>query len=45
VNGQVFQRGTAGDYDIWGELGGTEDTTWTWENILGYFKKVKTGPD
>ncbi|KEZ42395.1 Glucose oxidase [Scedosporium apiospermum] len=39
VNGQVFQRGTAGDYDIWGELGGAEDTTWTWENILGYFKK------
>ncbi|SPO02312.1 related to alcohol oxidase [Cephalotrichum gorgonifer] len=39
INGQVFQRGTAGDYDAWGELSGSEDTTWTWENILGYFKK------
>lgn len=39
VNGQVFQRGTAGDYDLWGELGGGEESTWNWESMLTYFKK------
>ncbi|KAK5653302.1 hypothetical protein OQA88_8993 [Cercophora sp. LCS_1] len=38
VNGMIFQRGTAADYDIWGELAPLNNT-WSWENILPYFKK------
>ncbi|KAK4221500.1 hypothetical protein QBC38DRAFT_504854 [Podospora fimiseda] len=39
VNGRIFQRGSAADYNIWGELGGVKSTTWNWNNLLGYFKK------
>ncbi|KAK3986159.1 hypothetical protein QBC44DRAFT_403187 [Cladorrhinum sp. PSN332] len=39
VNGRIFQRGSAADYNIWGELGGVNSTTWNWDNLLGYFKK------
>ncbi|KAK4168448.1 hypothetical protein QBC43DRAFT_360353 [Cladorrhinum sp. PSN259] len=39
VNGRIFQRGSAADYNIWGELGGVKSTTWNWDNLLGYFKK------
>jgi len=40
VNGQVFQRGTAGDYDLWGELSDDKNSTWNWKDLFGYFKKV-----
>ncbi|KAB5515483.1 hypothetical protein GE09DRAFT_1179452 [Coniochaeta sp. 2T2.1] len=40
VNGKIFQRGTTRDYDIWGELGGSNvNSSWTWNNILPYFRK------
>ncbi|KAI5807816.1 hypothetical protein DFH27DRAFT_510405 [Peziza echinospora] len=38
VNGMVFQRGAAEEYDIWGQLGGG-NSTWNWDGILPYFKK------
>lgn len=40
VNGQVFLRGTKEEYDAWKELGGP-DSTWDWEGLLPYFKKVR----
>ncbi|KAK4185807.1 hypothetical protein QBC35DRAFT_388734 [Podospora australis] len=39
VNGMIFQRGSASDYNIWGELDGGKGSTWNWPNLLGYFKK------
>lgn len=39
VNGQVFLRGTKDEYNAWKELGGT-GSTWDWDNLLPYFKKV-----
>jgi choline dehydrogenase-like flavoprotein len=38
VNGMVFHRGTAIDYDIWQSLGGP-GSDWGWSGILPYFKK------
>ena len=32
-------RGSAREYDIWGELGGPE-STWNWNGLLPYFKKA-----
>ena len=40
VNGQVFLRGTREEYNSWAELGGGGDSTWNWEGLLPYFKKV-----
>ena len=39
VNGMVFHRGTAEEYDIWAALGGG-NSTWNWKGILPYFRKV-----
>lgn len=39
VNGQVMQRGTKDEHDAWSELGGP-DSTWNWEGLLPYYKKV-----
>lgn len=39
VNGQVFLRGTREEYDAWAELGGG-NSTWNWDGLLPYFKKV-----
>lgn len=39
INGMALMRGSARDYDIWAELGGP-GSTWNWEGILPYFKKV-----
>ncbi|KAK0668229.1 putative GMC oxidoreductase [Cercophora samala] len=40
VNGMVFQRGNAKDYDVWGELGGGNPrVSWSWVDMLMYFKK------
>jgi len=39
VNGQVFLRGTAEEYDAWEALG-SPNSTWNWKGLLPYFKKV-----
>ena len=35
INGMIYMRGQARDYDQWGQLLG--DTTWGWEQSLPYF--------
>lgn len=40
VNGQVFLRGTKDEYNAWKDLGGP-GSTWDWDNLLPYFKKVR----
>ncbi len=37
INGMVYQRGQAQDYDRWAEL--TGDKSWSWEQLLPLFKK------
>jgi len=39
VNGMVFPRGAAADYDAWEALG---NPGWGWDGILPYFKKVRS---
>ncbi|KAK0639798.1 glucose oxidase [Cercophora newfieldiana] len=39
INGMVFQRGNAKDYNIWDELARGKNT-WNWDSLLGYFKKA-----
>lgn len=39
VNGMAVMRGTKTDYNIWAELG-NENSTWGWDGMLPYFKKV-----
>ena len=36
INGMIYMRGQARDYDHWAQL--TGDDTWTWNNALPYFK-------
>ena len=36
INGMIYMRGQARDYDAWAQL--TGDTSWRWENALPYFK-------
>ena len=35
INGMIYMRGQARDYDQWAQL--TGDTSWTWDNSLPYF--------
>lgn len=37
INGMIYQRGQAQDYDRWAEL--TGDASWRWEQVLPLFKK------
>ena len=37
INGMIYMRGQAGDYDRWAEL--TGDPGWRWESVLPLFKK------
>ncbi len=36
INGMIYMRGQARDYDQWAQL--TGDEAWTWNNALPYFK-------
>jgi choline dehydrogenase len=36
INGMIYMRGQAHDYDQWAQL--TGDAAWTWDNTLPYFK-------
>ncbi|WP_118185454.1 GMC family oxidoreductase [Paraburkholderia phosphatilytica] len=36
INGHVYMRGTAADYDAWSELG---NAGWSWADVLPYFKR------
>ena len=36
INGMIYMRGQARDYDKWAQLVG--DANWTWDNNLPYFK-------
>lgn len=38
INGLVFIRGQAQDYDGWAELG---NQGWSWQEVLPYFKKLE----
>jgi choline dehydrogenase-like flavoprotein len=45
VNGMIYMRGQATDYDHWRQLG---NVGWAWEDVLPYFKKSEDhhgGPD
>jgi choline dehydrogenase len=37
INGMIYMRGQARDYDQWARL--TGDASWSWEGCLPYFKK------
>jgi choline dehydrogenase len=37
INGMIYMRGQARDYDGWAQR--TGDAAWTWDNCLPYFKK------
>jgi choline dehydrogenase len=37
INGMIYMRGQARDYDGWAQA--TEDVQWRWDNCLPYFKK------
>ena len=43
INGMVAVRGTRSEYDGWAELGG-EGSTWDWEGVIPYFRKVRLEP-
>jgi choline dehydrogenase len=45
INGMLYLRGQAADYDGWRQLG---NTGWGWDDVLPYFKKSEdyyAGPD
>ncbi|WP_025916478.1 GMC family oxidoreductase [Herminiimonas sp. CN] len=37
INGMIYMRGQARDYDQWADL--TSDDSWCWDNVLPFFKK------
>ncbi len=39
INGMIYMRGQARDYDLWAELTGDDD--WRWQNVLPVFKKTE----
>lgn len=39
INGMIYMRGQARDYDDWAQL--TDDDSWRWEKVLPLFKKAE----
>lgn len=39
INGMIFIRGLAKDYDTWAEMG---NPGWDWNSVLPYFRKMET---
>ena len=37
INGMIYMRGQARDYDLWADLAG--DPSWRWQDVLPLFKK------
>jgi len=37
INGMIYMRGQARDYDLWAEVAG--DARWRWDNVLPYFMR------
>ena len=37
INGMIYMRGQAGDYDHWADL--TDDPSWRWDKVLPLFKQ------
>jgi choline dehydrogenase len=37
INGMIYMRGQAGDYDRWAEVSG--DPSWRWEHVLPLFRR------
>ncbi|HWK63671.1 MAG TPA: GMC family oxidoreductase N-terminal domain-containing protein [Rhizobiaceae bacterium] len=42
INGMIFIRGAAADYDAWEAMG---NTGWGWNSVLPYFRKMETADD
>ena len=38
INGMIYMRGQARDYDEWAQL--TGDESWSWKNVLPLFKQT-----
>ncbi len=38
INGMIYMRGQARDYDLWRQLG---NTSWGWEDVLPYFMRAE----
>ncbi len=39
INGMIYMRGQAGDYDAWVQA--TGDTSWSWDNALKRYKQIE----
>ena len=42
INGMIYMRGQARDYDQWADI--TGDARWRWDNALPYFKLARGPP-
>jgi choline dehydrogenase len=39
INGMIYMRGQAEDYNVWAEM--TGDSSWRWDAVLPFFKKME----
>lgn len=39
INGMIYMRGQARDYDLWADM--TGDDSWRWQNVLPVFKQTE----
>ena len=39
INGMIYMRGQAEDYNVWAEISG--DPSWRWDAVLPFFKKME----